>query len=550
MSRWRHYTLLVGFCALALGLGVRIVYLAAAESDFLIDQGDNRSIRTVSIPAYRGVVYDRFGEPLALSTPAAAVWTDPTRETLSEEDIGPLAAVLDLDSGKLSGSLHNASSREFVYLKRRVPWSDAQRVKALGLKGVHFEAEYQRYYPAGETAAHVVGLTDIDDRGLEGIELSFDQRLRGEPGEKQVLLDLRGQTIKNLQFRQPPRYGEDLTLAIDLRLQFLAYRELKAAVESHRAKSGSLVMLDVSSGEILALVNQPSYNPNDRRDRPAAGMRNRAITDMFEPGSTIKPFTVLAALESGEYTGQSTFDTSPGYVRIGRKVIGGKDRGVITLETALKKSSQVAITKLALELDERAVYDTLVRAGVSEYAGTGMPGEVAGSMSDLGLQYELNRATLAYGYGLAVTPLQLASAYLTLATGGIRLPISILRQDQPPSGTRVFQEELVRDVVSMMEGVTDDNGTAPRARVDGFRVAGKTGTVRKFERDGYSDEKHVGWFAGIVPADQPRLVTVVMINEPKSMDTGGGDTAAPVYGRVMARALRLLGVSPDEVSAD
>jgi cell division protein FtsI (penicillin-binding protein 3) len=447
--------------------------------------------------------------------------------------------------------LGNDQKREFLYLKRRVSWGQAQEVKSLGLRGVEFQPEYQRYYPAGETAAHIVGLTDIDDRGLEGIELSFDQRLQGLPGSKQVLKDRKSDIIKNLKFEAAPRYGEDLTLSIDLRLQFLAYRELKTAVESHKATSGSVVMLDVATGEILALVNQPSYNPNDRAERPPAGMRNRAVTDTYEPGSTIKPFTALAALESGLYRRDSVIDTSPGHFWVGNKLVEDPvNYGAISLEQALKKSSQVAISKVALSLDQRAVYDTLRRAGFSEYAGTGMPGEVAGSMTDEGLRYPIVQAVLAYGYGLSVTPLQLAQAYLCLATGGVRLPVSIVRQTEPPAGERVFPEALVWEVMRMMEGVTDRGGTAPQARIDGFRVAGKTGTVRKVGSGGYDDERHVAWFAGIAPASRPRIVTVVVINEPRGKVEGGGTVAAPVFGRIMARALRLLGVSPDEVSAD
>jgi len=551
MTAWRHYALSGFFLLACLGLALRIVYLTVAEGDFLIDQGDNRAVRSVSIPAYRGVVYDRFGEPLALSTPVAAVWTDPSRVHFTQDQVKALADLLEINNGRLMAQLEEPG-REFLYLKRRVSWAQAQQVKALGIRGVDFQPEYQRYYPAGETAAHIVGLTDIDDHGLEGIELSFDQRLQGVPGSKQVLKDRNSEIIKNLKFENAPRYGEDLTLSIDLRLQFLAYRELKAAVESHKATSGSVVMLDVATGEILALVNQPSYNPNDRAERAPAGMRNRAITDTYEPGSTIKPFTALAALESGEYSRRTVIDTSPGHFRVGGKLIhdGNVNRGAIDLETALKKSSQVYFAKVALSLDQRAVYDTLLRAGVSDYMGTGMPGEVAGSMSDLGLRYPVVRAVLGYGYGLAVTPLQLAQAYLILATGGIRLPISIVRQNVPPEGERVFPEDLVWEVLDMMEGVTDRDGTAPKARIEGFTVAGKTGTARKVGAEGYDDERHAAWFAGIAPASRPRLVTVVLINEPKGKQTGGGQVAAPVFGRIMTRALRLLGVGPDQVSAD
>jgi cell division protein FtsI (penicillin-binding protein 3) len=551
VNAWRHYSLLGFFVLACVGLSIRIVYLTVAEGEFLIDQGDNRAVRSISIPAYRGVVYDRFGEPLALSTPVAAIWTDPSKSSFSTDEIATLAQLLEINAQKLMSSLSEDSNREFLYLKRRVAWAQAQEVRRLGLQGVEFQPEYQRYYPAGETAAHIVGLTDIDDRGLEGIELSFNERLQGVPGRKQVLKDRKSHIIRNLRFEAAPRYGEDLTLSIDLRLQFLAYRELKTAVESHKATSGSVVMLDVATGEILALVNQPSYNPNDRSERTPAGMRNRAVTDTFEPGSTIKPFTALAALESGKYQRDTLIDTSPGHVWVGNKMIYDPGNfGVISLEQALKKSSQVGFAKVALSLDQRAVYDVLQRAGFSEYLGTGMPGEVAGSMSDEGLRYPVVRAVLGYGYGLAVTPLQLAQAYLCLATGGVRLPVSIIRQNEPPVGERVFSEELVWEVLKMMEGVTDRGGTATKARIDGFRVAGKTGTVRKVGAEGYDDERNVAWFVGIAPASRPRIVTVVVVNDPQASAKGGGAVAAPVYGRIMARALRLLGVSPDEVSAD
>ncbi len=551
MSAWRHFSMLGVFLLACGALTARIVYLTVAEGEFLIDQGEDRSVRQVPIPAYRGVVLDRFGESLALSTPVAAVWTDPSRTTLSPQQLEQLAAVLELDAQAVARVLERQDRREFLYLKRRVSWDAAQRVRALNIDGVHFERQYQRYYPAGETAAHVVRLTDIDDQGIEGIELSFETHLEGVPGTKTVLKDLHGNPVRDLEFGAAPRYGQDLSLAIDLRLQFLAYRELKAAVESHRAASGSMVILDVATGEILTLVNQPSYNPNNRRDRPPQAMRNRAVTDTYEPGSTIKPFAALAALESGDYQRTTMIDTSPGFFRVGDKLIQDPvDRGTISLETALKKSSQVGIAKVALSLPERAVYDTLLSAGLGDYPGTGMPGEIAGFLSDAGLRYPVVRATLAYGYGIAVTPLQLAQAYLVLASGGVRLPLSIVRQAEPPPGHRVFDEHHVWEVLKMMEGVTDPQGTAPKARIQGFRVAGKTGTVRKVGREGYDDERHAAWFAGIAPASRPRVVGVVLINEPQSKAKGGGEVAAPVFGRVMARALRQLGVSPDEVAAD
>ncbi len=549
MKHWRHYAVVGCFLAAVVGLGARVVYLNVTEREFLQHQGDMRSIRTERMAAYRGVVYDRSGEPLAMSTPVAAVWTDPSQALLPAERVPELAATLGLDAGALARRLDGQDGREFAFIKRRVAGDVVERVRALNVPGVYFSGEYRRYYPAGETTAHVVGVTDVDDRGIEGIELSFDTHLRGEAGSKIVLKDRYGDTIRNLDYVAAPRFGSDLTLSLDLRLQFLAYRELKAAVESHRATSGSLVMLDVATGEILALVNQPSYNPNALTDRDARGMRNRAVTDTYEPGSTIKPFTVLAALESGLYRRDTIIETAPGYMRVGNKLVQDPvNRGAISLETALKKSSQVGIAKVALALDERAVYDTLAQIGVGEYLGTGMPGEVAGSMSDLGLANPVRRATLAYGYGLAVSPLQLAQGYLCLASGGLRLPVSILRQTDRPAAVRLFPETVAREVIGMMEGVTDAVGTAPKARIPGYRVAGKTGTARKVGAEGYDDERHVAWFAGLAPATRPRIVAVVAINEPKGIARGGGEVAAPVFGRVVARALRLLGVDPDEAT--
>lgn len=545
MKLWRHYLVVVVFLGACGGVGARVVYLNVTDRDFLQQQGDARSIRAEVLPAYRGVIYDRHGEPLAVSTPVAAIWTDPSFVTLAAADVARLAAALDLDARSLQAQLDAAAGREFLYLKRRVPWQVAEQVRALGLDGVFVQREYRRYYPAAEMAAHVVGMTNIDDLGLEGLELSYDDHLRGRPGRKTVLKNRRGETIKNLGFEQAPRFGADITLSIDLRLQFLAYRELKAAVAGHGAASGSLVMLDARTGEVLALVNEPSYNPNDPAAAQRAGIRNRAVTDTYEPGSTIKPFTVLAALESGRWQPTTPIETAPGYFRVGNKLVQDPvNRGTISLRQALQTSSQVGIAKVALDLEPRAVFDVLARAGVGEFIGTGLPGEAAGRLTDEGLRSPLVRATLAYGYGLAVSPLQLAHGYLTLASGGERLPVSVLAQGATPRGHRVFERAQVESVVAMMESVTEGAGTATRARVAGYRVAGKTGTSRKVGPQGYDDQRHVALFAGFAPLEDPRFVMVVVINEPSGTQRGGGEVAAPVFGQVAARALRLLGVRP------
>lgn len=546
MKLWRHYVVVVLFLGACSGVAARVLFLNVTDRAFLQEQGDARAVRSQTLPAYRGVIYDRHGEPLAVSTPVAAVWADPSFVRPDADALAEVGAVLERDPARLAAELDADPDRQFVYFARRVPWGVAERIRALDVDGVYIRREYRRYYPAGEMAAHVVGMTNIDDLGLEGLELSYDDHLRGRPGRKTVLRNRRGDSIKDLEFQAAPHYGTDITLSLDLRLQFLAYRELKAAVAGNRARSGSLVMLDARTGEVLALVNEPSYNPNDLSDAPRDGMRDRAVTDTYEPGSTVKPFTVMAALESGRWGPSSAIDTAPGYFRVRNKLIQDPtNRGTITLSEALKKSSQVGIAKVALDLDPQAVFDVLSRAGVGSFVGTGLPGETAGHLSNRGLDNPVVQATLAYGYGLAVSPLQLAQGYLTLAARGERLPVSILKLPGPPEGERVFDPDMARTVLTMMEGVTDDDGTAPGAQVPGYRIAGKTGTSRKVGPDGYDDERHVALFAGIAPVSDPRFVMVVVINEPGGSARGGGAVAAPVFGRVAARALRLLGVTPD-----
>jgi cell division protein FtsI (penicillin-binding protein 3) len=547
-KRWRHVVVLALFAAIATGLVARMMYLHVTEQAFLQRQGDARSLRLETLPAYRGIIFDRHGEPLAVSTPVLSAWIDPSRTTLGSIDIVRLARVTGQNANELAARISGSRRREFVYLKRRMAPEQAARIEALGIEGVSFDREYRRYYPTGETTAHVVGITNVDDRGQEGAELAYDADLAGSDGKKRVLKDRRGNPIKDIEYITAPRFGHDMRLSLDLRLQFFAYRELKSAIEHNGASSGSVVLLDARSGEILALANQPSFNPNDLSHLAGEAIRNRAITDVYEPGSTVKPLTVLAALESGRFTSSSVVDTSPGYLRVGRKLIEDPlNRGVLSLGAVLAKSSQVGIAKIALALEEDAVYRAFTRVGFGDAAGSGLPGEVSGALPGK-LGNPIVRATLAYGYGLAVTPLQLASSYLTLATGGVRLPVSIMRRDDVPGGERVFDAGLVREVVTMMEGVALAGGTAPKARVAGYRIAGKTGTARKVGVGGYDDARHVAFFAGLAPVDDPRLVMVVVVNEPRGKLSGGGDVAAPVFSRIMARALRVLDVPPEATS--
>ena len=546
MKVWRHHAVLCLFFAGCLALAARVVYLALLDKDFLQDQGDARSVREVVIPSRRGVIYDRLDEPLAISTPVVAVWSDPSRRKLSRADVHRLAPLLGWDAAQLADHLGRHADKAFVYLKRRLSWTAAERVRALRIEGLHFSEEYRRYYLGAETTAHVVGITNIDDRGLEGVELAFDDLLSGEHGRKVVLKDRLGATIRDLEYIAAPRLGQDIALSIDLRLQYFAYRELKDAVAGHRAASGSIVILDARTGEILAMVNSPSYNPNESLELGFAGMRNRAVTDAYEPGSTIKPFAVLAALETGEYEPDTVVDTAPGYWAVRRKLIEDPvNYGELTLAGIVRKSSQVGISKVALALPQRALFEVLQRAGVGDFIGSGLPGEAIGTFDDSGLRNEVVRATLAYGYGLSVSPLKLAQAYLPIANDGVRLPLSIIKLSQPPQGERVFASAQTRQLLSMMEGVTERTGTAPGARVPGYRVAGKTGTARVVGSDGYTDQRHVALFAGVAPLTDPRIVMVVVINQPGGPKISGGAVAAPVFARVAERALRLLGVAPD-----
>ena len=550
MKPWRHYLVLCAFLLVGVGLSVRVLYLGVTEREFLQQEGDERSVHKEVIPGMRGMIYDRNGEPLAVSTPVFAVTTNPRLAKFKELELQQIADALGLSKEAVRKKVEDNKDKGFLYLKRRLSWVKSNALKQLDISHLTLEPEYQRYYPAGEIASHVVGITDVDGKGIEGLESNFETSLRGHSGAKTVLRDRKKNSIRDLDYLSSPRYGEDLNLTIDLRLQFIAYRELKSAVNSHQAASGSLIMLDAKTGEILAMVNQPSFNPNSG-DKQQNTMRNRAVVDAYEPGSTIKPFTALAALESGRYTPETMIDTAPGYFKVGNKLIEDPiNRKSLSLGQSIQKSSQVAFAKLALDLEQDAVFDVLARAGFGNYVGVELPGEAYGKLSSAQLKYPVVRATLAYGYGLSVSPIQLAQAYLTLASHGIRLPISIVKSDVPNTGERVFEAQATKDVLTMMELVTAREGTAANAAVSGYRVAGKTGTARMIGANGYDDERHIAWFAGVAPVSDPKVVMIIVINEAKAGRSGGGKVAAPVFARVAERSLRLLGVSPDKVDVD
>lgn len=527
----------------------RAVDLHVFNKNFLQSQGNARYMRTLPVAAHRGVITDRYGDPLAVSTPVDSVWVNPDEFLTVRASWSKLIKLLSLDAEKLERKILQRSKREFVYLKRHIHPDLGEKISKLNLAGVYLQREYRRYYPAGEVTAHVLGFTNIDDDGQEGLELAYNDWLRGESGRKLVIKDRLGRTIKHVESIKSAQPGKNLTLSIDRRLQYLAYRELKRAVIQHKAKSGSAVILDTKTGEVLAMVNQPSYNPNNRKNLASYRLRNRAVTDVFEPGSTIKPFTVAAALESGRFTPNSIINTSPGYFHIGKYVVQDiKNYGRINLATILSKSSNIGASKLALAISAKNLTDIHSRMGFGFSTGSGFPGEVGGILNMPTEKQKVERATLAYGYGLSVTPLQLTRSYAVIANDGVMPAVSFVKIDKVEQETRIFSRKLARQIRKMLEGVVSTDGTGHRASVSGYRIAGKTGTVKKASKGGYSDDLYVAVFAGMAPASNPRLAMVVTINEPRAEVYYGGVVAAPVFSKVMSGALRLMNIAPDDVA--
>ncbi len=547
-QRFVKLLLLLGVAALLLRMGD----LNLNQREFLQGQGDARYLRVVEIPAHRGMITDRNGEPMAISTPVESVWANPQELAIARGRWPELSKQLELPTGYLEKLLAGRMEKAFVYLRRHVNPELAEKVMALGVPGVSLQPEYRRYYPMGEVAAHVVGFTNIDDSGQEGIELMMDETLRGTPGSKRVIKDRLGQVVENVESISDPRHGEDLQLSLDQRIQYLAYRELKAAVNHHHARAGSLVLLDVTTGEILAMVNQPAYNPNNRGDLDSARFRNRAVTDLFEPGSTMKPFTIAAALESGKYRPHTPVNTAPGMLKLaGFTIRDAHNYGLIDVATVIKKSSNVGASRIALSLKPQRLWDTFVRFGFGYDTGSGFPGEAAGLLDAYQDWGQAERATVSYGYGLSVTSLQLANAYAALAADGKQRPISFLKRnrEQLPEARQVIAPEVAREVRKMLEAVVQKGGTGTRAQVAGYRVAGKTGTVRKASGGGYNEDNYYSVFAGLAPVSKPRLAMVVVVDSPDDGEYYGGVISAPVFGRVMEGALRLLDVPPDDLDS-
>lgn len=546
----RRRMVLLCFGAVLSALVWRALDLQVLHRDFLRGQAEARHLRVVSIPAIRGTITDRNGEPLAMSTPIDSVWANPQELINAREYLPRLAKVLELDRRALERLVEERADREFVYLKRHVSPEQAAQVMALQAPGVALQREYKRFYPAGEVAAHVVGFTNVDDIGQEGLELAFNDWLQGKPGTKRVLKDGKGRIIQDVESIREPRPGQNLVLSIDRRVQYLAYRELKSAVLENRARGGSAVILDVQTGEVLAMVSQPSYNPNNRKDLNGNQYRNRAVTDVFEPGSVVKPFAVAIGLESGRYRPDTPIETSPGQYRLGRFTIKDiRNYGLIDVATVISKSSNVGATKIALSLPAERLWDIYRRVGFGADTGSGFPGEASGLLRHYRQWREIDHATLSFGYGLSVTPLQLARAYAVLAGDGIRRPVSFLRLEAPPAGEPVVAPAIVTQLRPMLEAAVATGGTAAQAQVAGYRVAGKTGTVRKSSVGGYAEDKYRSVFVGMVPASRPRLVMAIMIDEPRGEEYYGGLVAAPVFSKVMSGALRLLNIPPDDLPA-
>ncbi|HXZ59005.1 MAG TPA: penicillin-binding transpeptidase domain-containing protein, partial [Steroidobacteraceae bacterium] len=517
------------------------------DHGFLAREGDARFSRVLDIAAHRGTISDRYGEPLAVSTPVDSIWVNPGELALANDQIPRLATALKLDRQELARRVTSNLDREFLYLTRHRQPAEAEQIKQLGVPGVYTSREYRRYYPAGEVTGHLLGFTNVDDAGQEGLELAFDHWLAGEAGAKRVIQDRYGRIVQNVESIRPAREGRDLVLSIDLRIQYLAYRELKAAVREQRARAGSIVVLDVASGEVLAMVNQPAYNPNDREQIQAADYRNRAATDIFEPGSSIKPFWVAAAIAAGRYDSRSIIDTSPGFFKVGVKIFEDeRNFGAIDIATVLAKSSNVGMAHIALTLAPQQVWTTLTRLGFGEVTTSGYPGESAGLLPAYSQWRPIGIVTMSHGYGLSVTPLQLAHAYATIGSLGVARPVSYLAADAPAAGTRVLETGACRELLGMLESVVAAEGTGKLAAIPGYRVSGKTGTAWKATAGGYSTDRYMAVFGGVAPATNPRLAAVVVIDEPSAGQHMGGQVSAPVFSRVVGGALRLLAVAPDQ----
>ncbi|WP_455923569.1 peptidoglycan D,D-transpeptidase FtsI family protein [Pseudomonas putida] len=549
---WR-FRVVVALLGIMVGAIVwRIVDLQVIDHDFLKGQGDARSVRHIPIPAHRGLITDRNGEPLAVSTPVTTLWANPKEMQVDKSKWPALAAALGQDPKELSARLDAQATKEFIYLVRGLTPEQGQTVLDLKVPGVYGIEEFRRFYPAGDVTAHMVGFTDLDDHGREGVELAYEDWLAGVPGKRQVIKDRRGRLIKDVQVTKNAKAGKTLTLSIDLRLQYLASRELRNAIVENEAKAGSMVIMDVKTGEVLAMVNQPTYNPNNRKTMFPASMRNRAITDVFEPGSTMKPISMSAALETGRWKPTDKVEVYPGTLQIGRYTIKDvtKTEGpILDLTGILINSSNVGMSKVAFDVGGENIFRAMSAVGLGQYTGLGFPGERVGNLPNHRDWKKAETATLSYGYGLSVTALQLVHAYSAIANDGEIVPLSILKVDGKPQATRVMPEQVAKTLQGMMKEVIEDSRGVYRARVPGYHVAGKSGTARKatIGSRGYTENAYRSLFAGFGPLSDPRYAIVVVIDEPSKAGYFGGLVSAPVFSKVMSGTLRLMNVTPDNL---
>ena len=536
----------------------RVLDLQVFNNEFLKGQGNARVLRQLEVTAHRGMITDRNGYPLAISTPISSIWINPKEFDAENKKIYQLARLLKLNSQYIKNKVKKRASKEFVYIKRRINPDLAQRIMNLSVKGVHIQREYRRYYPDGEVFGHVLGFTDVDDNGQEGMELAYNEWLGGESGSKRVVKDRLGRIISIEEQIKFPEPGKNLSLSLDRRIQYLAYKALKKAVQKHKAKSGSVVVMDIEKGEVLAMANQPGFNPNRLQDRKSKLYRNRAITDLFEPGSTMKPISIAAALNSGRYSPATQIKTGDGWFMINGKTIRDTHAyGTIDVTTVIQKSSNVGTSKIALNLPKSMLWDTYYSFGFGNDTGSGFPGESSGRLERPRRVSKIEQAALSFGYGMSVTNLQLTNAYSIIARQGKKLPVTFLRQSEDNSakeestieGRTLVSARSLKQVSKMMEGVVKQGGTAPQAAVTGYKVAGKTGTVKKASRSGgYTKKKYSAVFAGFAPASNPKFAIVVMIDEPNNGDYYGGLVAAPTFSTVMSGALRLFNIDPDDIS--
>jgi cell division protein FtsI (penicillin-binding protein 3) len=541
---WRSRLLLIVIVGWFFALVARAVYLQGLHNDFLQAKGESRYSRQLSLVATRGMIVDRNNEALAISTPVESVAASPADMDASTAQLGRLARLLDMDVKELTKKLVD-TKKDFVYLKRQLPPEEASKIVELNIPGVFLQREYRRYYPAGEVMAHLIGFTDIDDKGQEALELAFDGDLTGKPGTRRVIKDRRGHIVEDIDSIRKPQDGQKLALSIDARVQYLAFRELKQAVADNRAKAGGVVVLDTQTGEILAMANLPTYNPNNRSKVDPTRTRNRAITDLFEPGSTLKPFTAAAALDVGNVRPETIIQTAPGYMTIGNRTIrDAHAHGALSVMQVIQKSSNIGAAKMALAMPPETLWKFFKDVGFGTVPNAGFPGEVPGKLRAYQTWKPIEQATMSYGHGISVSLLQLARAYTIFANDGEIVPLTLTKRDKAAERTRVLKPETARAVRAMLELAVQPGGTAPKAQIAGYRVGGKTGTAHKLVGRSYGN-KYVSSFIGLAPASNPRLIVAVMIDEPTAGQYYGGSVAGPVFNRVMTGALRLMQIAPD-----